>query len=376
MLFYKKGDIIHLIIIVLWSITVMTYNNRKEKNKRFHDSNCRKELQRLTKYNKRKQDQGQYHLPVQEKISITTVNGRNKTYLLKAPKNLSIFDATQDAVEYFDAVMHAVKSCKVGDSLYFDLSEVEVISPDAIMYLIAIIRNTRRIRALKIKCVGNVPEADSAREIIEKSGFLLFVSPSSKLQYRPDNRYMKISDGTDANGKLASSFCDFVQNVCEKTNLDTKRLYPMIIELMTNTHQHAYESHEMQIMMCNWYIFAQDTGDTVHFVFLDTGLGIPKTVSKRFWEKIKDWVIKNDAVYLKSALQGDFRSETKQGHRGKGLPGIYEDACASSINRLSVISGQGKCVVKEDSVIETECLNQSFEGTLFTWDILKKEASI
>lgn len=186
---------------------------------------------------------------------------------------------------------------------------------------------------------------------------------------------MKISDGTDVNGTLASSFCDFVQNICKKTTLDTKRLYPMIIELMTNTHQHAYEPCEVQTMMCNWYIFAQDTDNAVHFIFLDTGLGIPKTVSKRFWEKIKDWISKNDAIYLKSALQGEFRSETKQEHRGKGLPGIYEDARASSINNLSIISGRGKCVVKKDAVIEAECLNQAFEGTLFIWDIIKEEAS-
>lgn len=371
LLFNQRHDIICFTIIVLWSIAIMITINRKEKNKRFHDLKCRKELQRLTKYNKRKQPQTQ--MPAQGKIYTVTSNGRHKTYSLKAPNNLSIFNATQDAVEYFDAVMQAVKSCKIGDSIFFDLSEVKIINPDAIMYLIAIIRNTRRIKGLKIRCVGNMPKVDSAREIIEKSGFLTFVSSTSKLRYRPDNKYMKISDGTDANGKLASSFCDFVQNVCEKTNLDTKRLYPMIIELMTNTHQHAYEPHEIQTMMCNWYIFAQDTDDAVHFIFLDTGLGIPKTVSKRFWEKIKDWINKNDAIYLKSALQGEFRSETKQGHRGKGLPGIYEDACASSISNLCVISGKGKCVVKEETVIEAECLNQAFEGTLFTWDILKQE---
>ena len=158
-----------------------------------------------------------------------------------------------------------------------------------------------------------------------------------------------------------------------QTVLSTKRLYPMIIELMTNTHQHAYDTQEAQTMMGNWYIFAQDTGTAIHFVFLDTGLGIPKTVLKRFYEKIKDFAFRNDAVYLKSALQGTFISETKQGHRGKGLPGIYEDACNLSIMGLSIISGQGKCTVKENGGIETENFDQTFEGTLFTWDILKEE---
>lgn len=374
LLFSLKDDIMYFIIIViLWSATIMVQLNRKEKNKRFHDQKCRRELLRKTKYNKRKQSQIPKQSFTGTAVVPVTHRGRNRIYRLKAPRNLSVFYATRDTVEYFSEVMEVIKNCKIGDSIFFDLSEVEEINPDALMYIIAIIRNTRRIRGLKIKCMGNVPQNSGAREIIEKSGFLTFVSSTSKLQYQADNRFMKISDGTDANGQLASSFCDFVQNICDKTSLNTKRLYPMIIELMTNTHQHAYEPQETHTMMCNWYIFAQDTDEVVHFVFLDTGLGIPKTVSKRFWEKIKDWLNKNDALYLKSALQGEFRSETRQGHRGKGLPGIYEDACASSICNLSVISGKGKCFVREDTVIETECLSKAFEGTLFTWDILKQE---
>lgn len=373
MLFQEKYGIM-LIIIALWGIIIMVHINRKEKNKRFHDSRCRKIVQRLTKHNKRNESQKQFQHLAQSEIVATHSTGRNSIYRLKAPRHLSIFDETQNAIVYFDKVLQTIKNCKFKDSILFDLSEVEVITPDAIMYLIAIIRNTRRIRLLRISCGGNMPKADSARDIIEQSGFFSFVSSTSKLQIKSDSSYMKISDGVDADGELASSFCDFVQNSCRQTALSTKRLYPMIIELMTNTHQHAYDSREAQTMMGNWYIFAQDTGTAIHFVFLDTGLGIPKTVLKRFYEKIKDFAFRNDAVYLKSALQGKFRSETKQEHRGKGLPGIYEDACNLSIMGLSIISGQGKCTVREDGVIETESFDQMFEGTLFTWDILKREA--
>lgn len=58
LLFSLKDDIMYFIIIViLWSATIMVQLNRKEKNKRFHDQKCRRELLRKTKYNKRKQSQ-------------------------------------------------------------------------------------------------------------------------------------------------------------------------------------------------------------------------------------------------------------------------------------------------------------------------------
>lgn len=344
----------------------MTYESQREKRKRFHDAKCRKGILLRTRYNTRKIKK--------TKISDRPVSRVRHPYILKAPKVLSIFGDTSSALNYFGKVIETISLCKFGDLLFFDLSEVEIITPDAIMYLIAVIKNIKRLRMLKINCVGNTPKNQSAREIIDQSGFFAFVSSTTPKKVDTDSRYMKILSGRDANGKLASSFCDFVHRVCKKDIRDTKRLYPMIIELMTNTHQHAYGTFDrQQIMTGNWYIFAQDMGATVHFVFLDTGVGIPKTVTKRFRERIKDLLLKDDAMYLKSALQGDFRSETGQEHRGKGLPGIYEDACNDSIERLSIISGKGKCTVS-GSDIETECFSQTFEGTLFIWDMLKERS--
>lgn len=292
-------------------------------------------------------------------------------HILHSPPVLSVFGETDGTLKYFDQVIAASLKCCIGDEIFFDLSDVEIITPDAIMYLIAVIKNLRRIRMLKIRCSGNTPRNVNALKMIEQCGFFDFVSLNEQRNIETDNQYMKISNGQDVRGKLAGSFCDFVQ--CGGSSIDTKHLYRMIIELMTNTFEHAYEGQEKKMMLENWYMCAQDTGETVHFVFLDTGVGIPKTVLKRFREKIKDVVSKNDAFYLKSALQGEFRSETRQAHRGKGLPGIYEDASNKIIANLSIISGRGKCTVKDNKMIEAEDLSENFEGTLFVWDILKEK---
>ncbi len=361
---------------MLWGTVQMICYNRKEKKKLFQIFKSKKALQRLTKRNKHsKHKKGHISpdiVPAKYSAQISQSSGQKTVHFLNAPPQLDLFGHTTESVYFFAEVLRTVQNCKFGDTIFFDLSSVEIISPDAIMYLIAIIKNMRRIKFLKIICKGNTPKAESARRMIEQSGFFSFVTSVPNRKVVADGRYMKISDGKDANGKLASSFCDFVQRACNQTNLGTKRLYPMIIELMTNTHQHAYDAGEKQIMLGNWYIFAQDTEESVRFVFLDTGMGIPQTVSKRFYEKVKNWIIQDDAMYIKSALLGEFRSETRQGHRGKGLPGIYEDARHASIKNLSIISGKGKCTVDgNNNNIETETFNQAFEGTLFTWEILK-----
>ena len=346
------------------------------KRKLYHDAKCRKEQRLRTRYRSWGRKSSLVGaVPTMRNIGSSQSHG-GVPHLLQAPECLDIFNDTENALAFFSSVLSSIGKCHFKDTLYFDLSKVEVITPDAIMYIIAIIKNARRIRILNIDCVGNMPASEEARETIKQSGFFSFVSPSSPLKIKTDNKYMKIANGKDVKNELAGSFCDFVHESCKTTRLDTKRLYPMIVELMTNTSQHAYSSVDVSIMQENWYIFAQSTEETVRFVFLDTGVGIPKTVTKNFWEKVRALVIKNDANYLKSTLEGAFRTETKKEHRGKGIPGIYEDACNHAVLGLSIISGQGKCEVRNNGDIEATSLKQSFEGTLFAWDIPKPKMEV
>lgn len=345
--------------------------NKKERRKQFHVARCKKEVTRREKNN---------HKIARKKLNlkrrgISYISGvarksRRKisTHRLKAPQTLSLCRDSNDTVKFFDQVIGTIRECKVRDAIFFDLFDVTTITPDAIMYLIAIIKNMRRIKAYHIECSGNLPKEQSARDIIEKTGFYSYMKMSHLRRIDGDERYMQISTGVTADGELAGSFCDFVQAKCGKTICETKKLYPMIIELMTNTHQHAYRN-ENSIMAPNWYISAYLTDDGVHFVFLDTGAGIPATVHKKLSERVLGPIIRNDSDYLRSALLGEFRTETRQEHRGKGLPGIYEDSCKHEIGNLSIVSNKGKCTINGENITAVR-LSHGLEGTLFSWDIL------
>lgn len=337
---------------------------RRIKNKIFHDNRCRRLNASRWKDAQRKI------------LQIGTPNDPNRI-VLRAPRELSVFDATEITLGFFETVMERIKQCTVKGALYFDLSHVEHITPDAVMYLIAIINNTKRLRVYNISCEGNMPKDPTARAVFQDAGFFKFVYASYSRKLTDSTKYMKIQNGTDADNALAGAFCEFVHNNCAQDYTNTKRLYPMIVELMTNTHQHAYnpanDSDGHLEMNCNWYIFAQDVGNAIHFVFLDTGVGIPRTVSRKIRETVSDFFnANNDAVYLESALKGDYsRSETKLNYRGKGLPGIYEDCQNGQLFNLKIISCKAKCVVNEDTSISTQAINSYFEGTLFSWDIVK-----
>lgn len=287
---------------------------------------------------------------------------------VEAPVRFGMMDNIDETLQFFSNVRDTLKRLKVNDKIYFDLSKVEVVSADAIMYLIATIRNTKRINALRIRCSGNAPINPEARKKFEQSGFYDYVSSSVKTN-KTYADHIKIKAGKEAEPELAGEICDFVHSLTSLDILGTKFLFSMIIELMTNTKQHAYNS--LSSMENNWYVYVENREESLKFVFLDTGVGIPKTIRTKFGEKIISILSNSDAYFIASALRGEFRSETRLEYRGKGLPEIYNRITSAKIENFAIVSGQGKCVVDEFGNIVEIPLKNVFNGTLLSWNLKK-----
>jgi len=342
------------------------YKKKKkaERNKRRQD----KIMRRLRRKNKRKR------IKTKGKQDINIK--RRAEHKVVSPGHLSLVDNSEETAFFFKMVFEAISKCKKGQSIFFDLSSVTTVTVDAIMYLIAVINNSRVIKQLDIICRGNVPTNMQASAMFEDVGFYNYVRRinSSKKRNKKDDR-IKIVNGKEADGEITSSICDFVnEKIKSADNLATKRLYPMMVELMTNVKQHAYHDRNNN-MSARWYAYAEDCKKNIKFVFLDTGVGIPATIRKNWSERIREGIKgiiggdSDDPTYIEAALNGEFRTETKQEHRGKGLPEI-KNAIISADNRLNdlkIVSGHGICTINRFGWIERQFLETAFEGTLFMW---------
>lgn len=141
----------------------------------------------------------------------------------------------------------------------------------------------------------------------------------------------------------------------------------MLTELTTNTMQHAYDGNN--IFDYSWYIFVENVDDRIKITFMDNGIGILKSINKRFRDKLKyGYVRKNKQYeYIISALKGECRSNTKLSNRGKGLPEVYEPSLTDKITNLTIISDIAY-YNKENS----RDLNEKLKyGTIFYWEIEK-----
>ena len=72
--------------------------------------------------------------------------------------------------------------------------------------------------------------------------------------------------------------------------------------------------------------------------------------------------------YVISALNGEFRTATRQGFRGKGLPKIREYSTNERIMDLHIVSNKAYVEVFQ-TAYQGNDLEEAIQGTLYYWSI-------
>jgi hypothetical protein len=355
---------------------------KKVRNKQWRDKHAkikhRHELKRRYRYEEKyyKTFRKSYELYGSEKYyqsekakkRLQRKLSRNSFQTLEAPENFSIFSNPEDSLSFFSNIETKVE---FGDPIYFDMKNIEKLSIDTIMYFLALLKKIK-YSGVAYGIKGSVPSNKNCRDLLESSGFYKYVHSGrmmKDLSYESD--VVQISNGQNADPSTAQKICDFTMSKLNRKRKNIRSLYDMIIELMSNTKQHAYSS---RYSIRDWYIFVSFISEkkSVRLIFLDTGEGIPTTVKRTGFEVIKSIVSSVPFVsistkhteYIQSALKGKLRSRTGDLHRGKGLPKIYSFHNEGHINNLTIISNRG--YFAED---RNDDMKEELKGTIFYWEL-------
>jgi hypothetical protein len=237
------------------------------------------------------------------------------------------------------------------------------------MYLLAILKNIQQLKS-QISVSGNLPTDEKVKDLVLSSGFSKYVALNIKNQLSSKAKMIRIVENKTIEPKIAQKVIDFVIAEGNYSRIETQFLFGMLIELMSNTVQHAYNTRREDLEHY-WYLFAEKQPDNIKFSFIDTGESIPQTVRKKIKELISQPLFNKDNELIISTVKGDFkRSETNLDYRGKGLPQIYSHFNVNRIQNLHIISNRGFVKFSNNSIpsIESKTIN-AFRGTLFYWEI-------
>lgn len=338
----------------------------RKKAWKLRELNIRRSRDAMRKLSREKKNKSRGPRPREHARDELPVNVALNSYTLIAPEELNLDTGITETLRFFEQIKSAIRKSDRGQNIFFDLSKAKNASAAAIMCIIALIKNVRKAREKGLSFSGNLPINQEARLMFEKTGFLRFVRSYRKNFLFSNRQNVQIMSGYKVTPEPNTQVCDFVQNACNTGRKSTKGLYRMLLELMTNTTQHAYTNYGGE-MHSAWYLYAEDEGDTIKFVFLDTGEGIPSTVNRTVAEKFRQFVKSGDEHLLKTALEGAFRTSTGESYRGRGLPDICRDIKATPGAFMQLISGRGMCRVSYSNEVTAKGLDANFGGTLFVW---------
>ena len=359
---------------------------RKNKNKQWRDrrsrviDNSHKDILRTRKKN----HQGveiQYKLgeSVTKKTSLSN-SSQNKRSTVKMPSNFSIIDNDIETIKCFETIDKKIR-LPITKKVFLDFSEVENLTIDALMYLIAFMKNCYK-RGYYKPIMGNYPVNDAAKSILMSSGFLDYVKHLRDLdeeQVKNETSIM-ITVGSLVKPEVLANVCNLVQRAFSVDRIYTMFIYEMIGELMANTEDHAFiDEAERKKVVNSWYLYVLIEDKKAKITVLDTGLGIPATIRKRLLEKLRDglpFAGVDDSTYIFEALHGKHknrkvfsRSRTEDENRNKGLPAIYNRYVQGKIMNLKIISNYGICSCVEEKQVKKD-LQSRLPGTLLYWEIV------
>lgn len=262
-----------------------------------------------------------------------SIENRRKYYSIAPPDNFSIIENREETLEFFIKFKDKIEQKKY---VKLDFSNITNITIDSLMNILALLRNFK-FKHMQFGVIPIPPKDKILKQFIEGSGFFNFAT-GKQPAFSNEIIEIRISNALDINNpnpeymKTAAEICNFVSS--DKTY--TRNLYILLIELMSNTREHAYKPNSETLS--NWYIFAKKDSNSINIVFMDTGASIPVTINKRLNEQI----FGTDSHLIHSALKGECRSQTKKPNRGKGLGVLLDLEKTQYINNLKLISRKGE----------------------------------
>lgn len=294
-------------------------------------------------------------------------NEETRNYEFSAPLRFSFIKNPNETSDFFNQIIAFISNRNnFGKKIFIDISGIEELTIDALMYLLAIVNNLNENFRFKYRFSGNAPKDPAVRKLFNESGFYNYVKYQGNALLTQKSDTIQIVSGQNSDTDTAKQLSDFVSNRANVPQKVCRFIYVMMIELMSNTHKHAY--NDSDILSPQWYCFAQCDSNVVNFTFVDTGEGIPSTVRKNFAEKLDILRIKGECKYVTSALDGKFRTATNLLHRGKGLPKIREICASEKIKNMRIITNKADVLVEKDKYT-SKSLNKAIRGTVYYWQI-------
>ena len=293
---------------------------------------------------------------------------------MDAPTNFSILDNRNSIIEYFNTIKRMLNQKE-----YTRMSLREVTSIDlptlCLLGAFMLDRNTKSEYLEVTSPFSNsaayrfFKEAQSENMIIKKR--------------RPDfnsGAFLSRSEDEVDNKAIGDILTKTVNYFGEKNRQKLRDIHPIIIEIVTNTADHASpdSSHTLPWII-NTYETKDSNGNKVkQYCVIDMGVGIYETLIDKansqqqgrspWWHTI----IKRESSqgeFFRQAIPKGLQSRTTLPQRGKGIKYIYDIVSGNDMyKRFEIITNKTKVNLVNIGSIEKDS-SENLSATIYYWEV-------
>lgn len=270
-----------------------------------------------------------------------------------------------------------------GGRIQIDFKKTETVHSGGTLLLVAEI--DRLVRALgpnSLSCT--YPKNENVEKVFQQIGLLKLLDKDHRLVITEEDRdvyHWRYASGIDVSPLQADPILKGIKAQIPKSY---RKVVVGVEEAMDNSVHHAYielrgdrlsGKHE-EADARRWWLFAEVLDDWLHVNFCDLGIGIPRSLPKRWAEEARDIVTlalssaKKDARMIRRAFEVG-RTRTELEHRGKGLKNIA--MAAEELGGVLTIHSNAGCIRTDfrmgPATPKSYTYKRSIKGTVIQWSI-------
>ncbi len=287
---------------------------------------------------------------------------RDKVITKEVPCNFEVWTNHKGVFEFITQLLDSHSNRKL-KRINLELTDIQSIDSAAICLLLTAVEE---LSYYGISVHGNYPKNQECAKFFIESGFLDYMKDERGRNFVINSPNLIAETGKDRtrNQNIARAVRKGMSFILGQEQR-YQPAYTVAMEICSNSVEHAYKKRPK-----HWRLGVCNLGDRVAFTMTDTGMGILKTLHRKFYKEIKDlFALRSSKDILYRAFLRKYGSSTQLVNRNKGLPCILDKFNSGLIKNLRVITND--VYLDFNHPKSNEYMSQPFSGVLFYWEVDK-----